>query len=187
MANYDKVTDLVAEAQNLCDETADNKIWIEWFNNALDDLADVLYLDKYVKLTGKGVYPVPEDLLAVIVAKIGNHKVSRLNNSDYTGKGYRIMEGNIVLQGYGNEEIPLDLYYYRSPQYFTTQNTSIVDLPKHTTRAVIYFGCAQCMLREDEPERYLTFMDMYGAAKLKIEQYTKKNRQGRFGTWGVVR
>ena len=188
MAKLKTLVALVEEASSIADETYNNKDWVAWFNNGLDDLSDILYFDKEVELTAvAGKFPLPIDFKAVInVAVADNDALSVVSYSDKTLAGYKIVEENIVLQGYDDNNITL--YYYRLPAYLSTASSGVpVDLPDLFTRALIYFACAQAMIKEDEPNRYDIFMGRYDQGKALIYKASKNKTKGKTGVWQVVR
>lgn len=189
MAKYTKIEDMVTEAQNLCDETADNKTWVDWFNNALDDLAPVMLLDRLTTIEADaetGEFTLPEDLLSIIyVADDAEHTYRRLKPNDFASVGYKVISDSLSLQGV---ELPrVNVYYKRYPAYFSTANTAAIDLPARYSRAVIFYACSQCMLSEDEVDRYTYFVQQYNAARESIKAEANRKRQGVSGQWEVFR
>lgn len=187
MSNIKKLTNLIEEASSLADETFANKQWVEWFNNGLDDLADVLLYDKVVDIAAvNGAFPMPTDLRTII--SVGTPAVQSLPMLQYqnsTDTGYKFVDNKVYLQGASDTTITL--YYYRLPVYFSTNSDVDVDLPNNFTRALIYFACAQAMIQEDESDRYEIFMQRYVEAKSLIFKLSQNKRAGSAGSWGVVR
>lgn len=190
MAKVKTLTALVEEASSIADESYNNKDWVTWFNNGLDDLSDILFLDKETTLTAvDGKFAVPTDLKSIINVAAGDYEeLTALSYGDTTSTGYKVIEDSIILQGVGDDVPELTLYYYRTPAYLTTTDvTAPVDLPDSYIRALIYFACAQAMLKEDEPERYELFNGRFGEAKALIYRIAKMKRKGSSGVWQVVR
>ena len=179
---------LVAEASALADETFDNARWVEWFNNGLDDLSTILFMSKKSTISEDeaGIFSLPTDFLSIIRLDGAAKNLRRLSPSDDTSIGYKIVGNKVYLQNSATTTI--DLTYYRIPAHLSTADTSaVVDLPELCNRALIYFACAQAMLREDESERYNLFMEDYLRAKQLLLKSTGSYSAGSVGAWAVNR
>ncbi len=188
MAKVKTLTALVEEASSIADESYNNKDWVAWINNGLDDLSAILYFDKEVTIPASdGKFTLPGDLKSIISVSAGEYvDLPVLPYSDMVSIGYKIVEDKIILQGIS--AVAVELYYYRTPTYITTADvTAPVDLPDSYIWALIYFACAQAMLQEDEPERYELFNGRFGEAKALIYRIAKIKRKGSSGVWQVVR
>lgn len=179
---------LIAEAAALADETFDNARWVEWFNNGLDDLSTVLFLSKQSTISEdeSGIFSLPTDFLAVLRLDGAATNLRKLSLSDDLTAGYKVLGNKVYLQGDAATDIVLT--YYRTPLHLTTADTGAeVDLPELCNRALIYFACAQAMLREDETERYNLFMEDYLRAKQLLVKSNRAFGVSSTGAWGVVR
>lgn len=179
---------LISEASALSDESFDNSRWVEWFNNCLDDLTTVLYMSKSVEIadSGGGVFPIPSDFLSLIRLDGAAKCLRALSPSDDLSVGYKVIGNNIHLQNDTAET--LTMLYYRTPAHLSTADTATpVDLPELCNRALIYYACAQAMLREDETERYNLFMEDYLRAKQLVVKSNRAFGASASGAWGVIR
>lgn len=182
-----KFSDLVTEASRLCDEEYDNAIWVAWFNDALDDLSDVLFISKRTTISGVGgLYPLPSDFKSIIRIDSTTKDIKQLEVGDDTSTGYRVLGDNLEIQGETPAEITLT--YYRYPAHISLSNTGVdVDINERYVKAILAYACSQAMLREDEQERYEAFFAQYMQAKGVIAALNKKRMPVRAGTVGVVR
>lgn len=182
---------LISEASALADETFDNARWVEWFNNGLDDLTTVLYMSKKSTITedteGSAIFSIPADFLSFIRLDTPAYiTMPRVSPNDDTTIGYKVLGDKIYLQG--DTSATIALTYYRRPTYLTTANTSAtLDAPELCARALIYYACAQAMLREDESERYANFNEEYLRAKQLVVKSNRIFGASTTGAWTVVR
>lgn len=179
---------LISEATVLAEETFDNKQWVEWFNNGIDDLASVLYLDKRATITGPtgGPFPLPNDYITMLRLDGTTKNIKALPLADDTSVGYKIIGGEIELQG--DNATTIQMIYLRKPQYVSTGAVNaVIDIPETCTRALVYFACMQGMISEDESERYEIFKLEYNNAKALIQRDNINRRPPLSGTWKVVR
>jgi hypothetical protein len=180
---------LIKEAVNLCDESGfANAQWVEWLNNGIDDIAPVLYIDKKATIDATPAgFPLPSDYLSTIRVDGNTKNLRLLDPMDDESTGYKLSEGNFILQN--DSATTITLWYYSAPAYFDTalSTTPIAQKLEQSARALVFYACAMGMLFEDEPERYQVYIDMYNSAKAIINQNNLKKRAGRVGAWGVVR
>ena len=187
MSNKKKLTDLISEASALADETFANKQWVEWFNNGIDSLGEVLSLEKVSTISATSNYfAIPTDLRSIINVDSPTYlNVPQLPYQNNEDIGYKVVGDKIYLQGI--DLAPIVLYYYRRPAYFSTAADVDVDLPDNYTSALIYWACAQAMIQEDEGDRYKIFMERFMDAKNMIFKMSKGKKASSVGSWKVVR
>jgi hypothetical protein len=187
MSNKKKLTDLISEASALADETFANKQWVEWFNNGIDSLGEVLSLEKVSTISATSNYfAIPTDLRSIINVDSPTYlNVPQLTYQNNEDIGYKVVGNKIYLQGI--DLAPIVLYYYRRPAYFSTAADVDVDLPDSYTSALIYWACAQAMIQEDEGDRYKIFMERFMDAKNMIFKMSKGRKASSVGSWKVVR
>jgi hypothetical protein len=182
-----KFSDLVNEAVNLCDEEYDNAVWVAWFNNALDDLAEVLFIPTKTTISAvNGTFPVPTDLKSVIRIDSTTSNIKPLTIEDDTSIGYRVLDGNFEIQG----ETPstIDITYYKLPKHLSLADSGAdIDINNTFTGPIVQYACAQAMLREDEQERYEAYMTEYLRLKMTIKKQMNSQMPSRSGVVGVIR
>lgn len=186
--NMKKFSELIIAAANLADEEVDNAQWAIWFNDGLDDLAEVLFIPTKMTITPSvsGGFALPENLKTVLRVDGITTNLAVLKYGDDVSLGYKIFDNELFIQG----EIPTEiiLQYDRYPAHVSASATSAnVDISDHYTEALVLFACAKTMAREDETERYNIFMQEYMAAKVKISKLVSRAKPGKSGIIEVFR
>lgn len=177
----------MSEASDLCDEEYDNALWVAWFNDAIDNLADVLFISDRVSINAvNGLFPVPENLKSIIRIDSVTKNIKPLQAEDDTSIGYRIIGNNFEIQG--ESPTTIDLTYYKNPDHISLLNSDAdIDLSDRVIGAIKAFACAQGMLRDDEQERYEAFYSQFLQAKGTIERMYRTASPSRTGVIEVVR
>lgn len=181
---------LITHANNLVDDTFDNAKWIDWFNDALDDLNEVMFIQEKSTITQKnsdGSFVLPTNFKSAILVKTDNSVVlSPLDITDDYSIGYKIFKNSIIIQGTSADSI--DLYYYKLPAYLTTSDITItIDMPTQYDAPLVLFACMRAMQSDDEDARYQTFKADYLNAKAVLLRNSSKLRPARVGSWQVIR
>jgi hypothetical protein len=182
-----KFSDLLIAAASLSDEEVDNAQWEIWFNDGLDDLAEVLFMSAVVEIPlVSGFFAIPEDLKNILRVDGITKNLVAIEYSDDTSLGYKLLGDSITVQG----EVPqtISLLYDRYPaRVSATAVSNYLDIKDRYTDALVIFACARCMLQQDEGERYTYFIDEYYRLKDKIRKMAAKTRPGTSGVIEVTR
>lgn len=179
---------LVAEAAALSDEEYDNAQWVRWFNDALDDMTEALFVSKKATILSAldGGFPLPEDMKKILRLDGTTPNLQPVSITDDRTTGFKVIGGSAYIQG----ETPgsITLWYHKYPAYLTASDAAApLDLSDHQAKAVVLYACAQAMLKEDESERYQLFANEYQMHKARVFAMSKIEMPSRVGVVEVVR
>lgn len=184
------ISEIIALAEEQCDESYTKAEWIKLFNQCQDDLtpiAKMLYTVENIAVTVaskaasiviasnatlanaheiKNVYYLPT------VTGAAETQLRRLLVTDRKSKGWKLDPENIKLQGLGAETagtMAADYYkklahcvYVASPESYTPTTPEI---PEEYHNLYVLYLCAKSQQREEEPEDMATFLAEYNQAK----------------------
>lgn len=179
---------LILDATDLCDEEYDTAQWVSWFNAAIDDMAEVLYITKRVTITANpdGNFPVPDDMKTIVRVDSITPNIKPVMVADDVSLGYRIIGNLIEVQG--EDPTTIVMLYYRYPAYLSAADaTGSLDISDRYTNGLVLYACAQGMLREDETERYNLFNGQYLTFKEGVFNMSKTKMPSRSGQVPVTR
>jgi hypothetical protein len=184
------ISEIIALAEEQCDEVYTKAEWIKLNNQCQDDLtpvAKMLYTVESIAVSVaskaasiviannatlvnaheiKNVYYLPTAAGAV------ETQLRRLPVTDRKSKGWKLDPANIKLQGLGTETdgtVAADYYkklahcvYVASPESYTPTTPEI---PAEYHNLYVLYLCAKSQQREEENEDMATFMAEYNQAK----------------------
>lgn len=185
--------ELIAQGNTLIDDQMDNSNWINWFNDAIDDLSEVLFIETKTTVDApdiEGWFDLPANFKTeMLVQTDDTHQYAPIDLSDAFNSGYKIFNGKIKLINYsGTAPTSFTLYYYKVPTYMTTAAATLeVDMPSIYLEAIVLYGCMRALQSDDEAERYGQFKTDYINSKNTILRTITKKKSRRIGSWRVVR
>jgi hypothetical protein len=181
------VANLIAQANTMADDIFDTADWVVWFNDALEDLAEYIYLEDKADI-GKvdGSFPLPANIRQIQRVSVDGTIYRPVGINDMVTPGYKVFNNNIYLQGIDADTI--SLYFYRKPAKMSAAQSNLnVDVPDEFIEAIKLYGCMNAMQKDDETTRFRLFEYRYDKKKAQIIRDAAKRRPAKIGAWGVIR
>lgn len=178
------VQEAIDLAQLSSDEKYDTSEWVQWMNEALDDLTPVakqLDIAGNIAVTltdGKGEIAIANDVTLqkaheiVNVYYVGadnNHrKLRRLPINDYYSKGWRLANGKILIQGLKTEtNITCDVDIYKRLAHVVAL-TDTFEIPEQYHTLISMYIIAKSQQKEEELEDKFDFFRDYTTSKQRF-------------------
>lgn len=155
--------------------------WMDFFNDALNDLVDDLNLTKTFTVTHDGAareYDLPDDFYSVFILNDqSNGRVAVRRNYDANG-GYWVM--------YKGSKYVIDLWKYTSAQTFNgvyqryaTKLTDVgnnPEVPDVGEKALIYYALGKALRNNNQVGQAKEMDEKYEAERLKIRNAAARAR-----------
>jgi hypothetical protein len=174
------VNDVIRQAETLSDETYDVTVWIDFINEALDDLTPFARLYKevdniVVSLDSKGFgfiditsHPQLSTAYEIISVYADGKKLRKLPPNDDISRGFKIGGDKIIIQHFPTNIFTCRVGYYDSLKhvagvYDNLENVS--GLPEKFHYAVVVFCAAKAKQREEDLNEMAGFWNEYNTLK----------------------
>lgn len=180
------VTEIIAAAQLQAEEVYDDPTWISYINMALDDLtpvAKVLKKKENISVTltdGKGTINILSDqdlsqaheFLNVFA---NNEMLRRLPVTDNVSKGWKLLTGEILLQGLSGTSATCRVDYYQRLKHVSSLSDdveTISGLPSQYHHLIVLYCAARSQQKEEELNDKTDFYNEYilGKRQLAIDR-----------------
>lgn len=168
-----KPEDMIERVENLTHESYSKETWMQWFNDALQDLAPVIKLESYEEFAINGTSrDLPGDVMDIVKLKIDDKLFTRGVMGTENRNHFWVWEDSVNFHESHNGQVKL--WYFRYPDVFHLGSTA-PDIQTPYLGAVIIFAAS----RSKAPDRWLHdkadhFQD-YLIRKSEIER--ERNRQ----------
>lgn len=173
-----KPEEMIKAVEELSREEYDPGVWMQWFNEALQDLTPVLYLETYEEMAVSGNNrELPGDIYLIEKLFLGDEELERVPlGANGTENTYWLWGNKVYFQE--NVSGTLKLWYYRRPAKFTLGSSS-PDIPEGYEDALILYAAA----KSKAPDRWLNdkndFYRDYLGRKAQIQN--ERSRQKNYG------
>lgn len=173
------VKDLFRRTQAMIDDNLNNADMIDWFNQAQDNIGDLLYLPTLQTVTRdivSGNFLVPANC---------NGELKILEPAGISV--YSIYDNTLYFDGSDDVALTqIKITYNRVPTIITSNPDLIPDIPERFHDVYIFYASMMAMAVEEEPERYAMYEKDYLRARGQLQKYMGKIRP-KPESWKVVR
>lgn len=176
------VAEIIAAAQLQAEEVYDDPTWISYINMALDDLtpvAKVLKKKENISVTltgGQGTITIATDqdlsqaheFLNVFA---NNEMLRRLPVTDNVSKGWKLLAGEILLQGLSGTSATCRVDYYQRLKHVSSLSDdieTISGLPAQYHHLIVLYCAAKSQQKEEELNDKNDFYSEYMLGKRQL-------------------
>jgi hypothetical protein len=188
MAN---IRDILRRTNNKMGEDFETADIIDWFNDCLNEVSDVLFIPASATLTvaTSGTFTLPanyRDSLKVYV-KDGGAEILPYDRASNT-PGYTLVNGVMRLIGYDGTP-SVFVVYNRKPAAITNNPEQVPDIPDEFHRIFEHYACAMAMLSDEEHERYSMYNQQYLKVRGQLRSFMNalRSKYNPITAWEVVR
>ena len=169
------LSELNERAEALVDDNIDSILLVDWYNQCLEELSNILYLPTRQTLTYDGTgFPIPDDY---------NGELKILTDVDTTVWEY--YDNYIHFDG-EEDYATIDVQYNRFPALITSSTTEIQDIPARFHSILVFYACMMYCHVEEEFDRQVRYEANYNKIYTQLNKYMSKTRP-KPARWGVER